>query len=326
MKKLVIVLVCLFAIVLLIGLAFCLLINFDFSRIKPTKFETNTFEVTEKFEAVDVTEKTGKINFLPSADVAVKVVCFESEKIKHTVAVEDGVLKIDVVDGRDWFDYFTIFFGAKAPEITVYLPSETYYALSVKGGTGNVTVSSELKISDAQISLSTGNVDYRASSYGGNTSTYGGNIKIKTSTGGVRIADLKAKSIDVTVSTGSVTVSSAKCDNLTVNYGTGKTEISSVACSSLYVKGSTGKLALKDTVATLSFDISATTGSVTFDKCDAHEITVSVSTGNVSGTLLTPKVFTAKSNTGKVNVPSTATGGSCSITTVTGDIDIKIVE
>ena len=77
-------------------------------------------------------------------------------------------------------------------------------------------------------------------------------------------------------------------------------------------------------VASERIDITRTTGDVTFDRCDAAEITVSVSTGDVTGTLLTPKIFQAHSNTGKINVPEYWEGGKCKITTTTGKIEISI--
>jgi hypothetical protein len=45
----------------------------------------------------------------------------------------------------------------------------------------------------------------------------------------------------------------------------------------------------------------------------------------VSGSLLSNKVFTAKTDTGKVSVPNSSNGGKCEITTDTGKIIIEIV-
>ena len=51
---------------------------------------------------------------------------------------------------------------------------------------------------------------------------------------------------------------------------------------------------------------------------------IKTSTGKVVGSLLTEKVFNAKSDTGKVEVPNTTSGGSCTITTDTGKIQVTI--
>ena len=73
-------------------------------------------------------------------------------------------------------------------------------------------------------------------------------------------------------------------------------------------------------------NIERSTGDVKFDKCDASEIEVKTDTGNVKGTLRSDKIFITRSDTGKINVPETLTGGKCKITTDTGDIKISIFE
>jgi len=47
-------------------------------------------------------------------------------------------------------------------------------------------------------------------------------------------------------------------------------------------------------------------------------------TGSVTGTILTEKVFLAKSGTGRVSVPQTVSGGICEIVTGTGGIEIGL--
>ncbi|MBR2023360.1 MAG: hypothetical protein IJ996_02435, partial [Clostridia bacterium] len=73
-----------------------------------------------------------------------------------------------------------------------------------------------------------------------------------------------------------------------------------------------------------SFYIERDTGGVQFTFCDAEEITVETDTGSVKGSLLSDKVFIAHSDTGRVIVPTTQTGGRCEINTDTGSIIIEI--
>ena len=47
-------------------------------------------------------------------------------------------------------------------------------------------------------------------------------------------------------------------------------------------------------------------------------------TGDVSGNLLSDKVFITETDTGRIDVPKTTTGGKCEIKTDTGDIRISI--
>ena len=64
---------------------------------------------------------------------------------------------------------------------------------------------------------------------------------------------------------------------------------------------------------------------MTFEGSDAAEIFVQTSTGDVEGSLLSSKVFIANTDTGKVDVPKSITGGRCEITTDTGDIRISVI-
>ena len=73
-----------------------------------------------------------------------------------------------------------------------------------------------------------------------------------------------------------------------------------------------------------SIDIERTTGDIKFNGCDASELVIVTDTGNVKGTLLSDKVFIAKTDTGSIKVPETVSGGKCKITTDTGDIKIEI--
>ena len=51
---------------------------------------------------------------------------------------------------------------------------------------------------------------------------------------------------------------------------------------------------------------------------------IKTSTGDVEGTLLSEKIFSIHTSTGKVKVPNTNNGGTCEIKTSTGDIEIQI--
>ncbi len=70
--------------------------------------------------------------------------------------------------------------------------------------------------------------------------------------------------------------------------------------------------------------IKRSTGDIRFDGSDATEIFVETDTGDVTGTLISEKVFIARTDTGRINVPKTTNGGKCEINTDTGDIKLEI--
>ena len=153
------------------------------------------------------------------------------------------------------------------------------------------------------------------------------NITIAASTGDIYAEGISASSLDLTVSTGNVTVSSVTCEeDITIGVSTGKTYLTDVACKNLTSTGSTGDISLKNVISTENISVERSTGDITLDRSDAAELFIMTSTGDVEGSLLTNKVFIIKTDTGRINVPNSITGGRCEITTDTGDIKISILE
>ena len=72
------------------------------------------------------------------------------------------------------------------------------------------------------------------------------------------------------------------------------------------------------------FSIERSTGDVTLDGCDAETLWIKTDTGDVTGTLLSDKIFMAQSDTGKVEVPKSTSGGVCEVSTDTGKILLSV--
>ena len=291
--------------------------GFDFSKFNISKFETNTYTPSGAFDNIEINSPVSDVTFLPSTDGKTSVVCTEREKAKHLVVVEDMTLKIVETDERAWFERFFSF--GKKLSVTIYLPEESYDKLTVKGSTGDVTVPDFMKIRDAGITLSTGDVVFRAK--------VGDHLTVKTSTGEIRLEDIEARTIELSASTGDIEMRNVRCDNqISVNVSTGSVKTSDVSCESFVSTGSTGDVTLKNTLVSDGIDIERSTGDVRFDHSDAGHIRVKTSTGDITGSLLTDKVFLTKSSTGRINVPDSVTGGRCELTTSTGNIRITLDE
>ena len=290
-------------------------LKWDFGKLSTAKYETSTHPISEDFKSISIVTDTADIVFVTSENGSSSVTCYEQTQVAHSVSVKDGTLVIQVVDTRKWYDYIGIHWGT--PKITVYLPQGTYGGLSIASSTGNVEIPDALQFERMEITESTGNV----TSYASVTDK----VKIRTSTGNIRVENISADTMDLSVSTGSVTVSGATCHgDLTIDVSTGKTVLTDIRCGKLVSTGSTGKIWLSNVTATEKLSIQRSTGDVRFDRSDAAEIIVQTDTGDVTGSLLTPKVFLAKTDTGRLDVPKTANGGMCEITTETGDIQICI--
>lgn len=130
--------------------------------------------------------------------------------------------------------------------------------------------------------------------------------------------------LSVAVSTGDIRVEHITAGTLDLSVSTGGTALTDVTCRELSSRGSTGDLTMEDVTAAGTITARRSTGDVRMSRCDAAALEITTDTGDVTGSLLTEKIFFAQSDTGSVHVPETATGGTCRITTDTGDISITV--
>lgn len=289
--------------------------KWDFSKLSTGKYETNTYEISEEFSNLSMNTDTADIIFALSDDGKCRVECYEEEKAKHSVAVQENTLVIKMIDERTWYDYIGINFGS--PKITVYLPKAEYASLFIKESTGDIEIPKNFKFEGVDISSSTGDVNFFASA--------SKLIKIRTSTGNVCVENTSAETLDLSASTGRITVSNVICGgNANINVSTGRTNLNNIECKNLTSSGDTGDISLNHVIAAEKFSIKRSTGDVRFDGSDAAEILVETDTGDVTGTFLSEKIFFVETDTGSVDVPESITGGRCEITTDTGDIELDI--
>lgn len=289
--------------------------DWDFMKFSSSKTYDAEFKISEEFKNVSIITETDNIVFVASDNGETSVLCKEQNNITHSVRVENDTLVIELEDTRKWYEHVSINFIM--PKITVTLPAGEYGDLKIESSTGNTEISKDFKFQSIDIKQSTGNVKNYAST--------SGDIKIKTTTGGISLANLSADSLDLSASTGKVSLEGVSCENdLVIDITTGKTELSGVTCENLTSSGSTGKVVLEKVNANKKITIKRTTGDVKFNFCDAGELFIKTSTGDVTGSLITNKVFITSTSTGKIDVPKTTSGGTCEITTSTGNIKITV--
>lgn len=289
--------------------------NFNFNQMLNSKYETNTYEITDSFDSFSIDVDTADIRFVPSEDGKCKVVCYEQPKIKHSVAVKDGALNIEVVDVRKWYEHIGI--NIEKSSITVYLPTTEYKAFKLNTHTGDIEIPSAFGFESIEIKASTADVDCKAST--------SGLMKITTSTGDIEVENASIGELALSVSTGDIDAKNINCGtNAWIYVSTGDSEVENLKCKNFTSDGGTGHITLTDVLVSEKMSIVRTTGDVTFENSDANEISVKVGTGDVRGSLRTSKIFMVETSTGKVKVPESTTGGKCKINTSTGDISIVI--
>lgn len=271
-------------------------LDWDFTRLSTDKFVSNQHEISEFYNKINIVTDTADVIFVPSESAETTILCYEQEKVTHTVVVEKETLTVRVEDAREWYNHIGIHFNT--PKITVYLPQGVYAALFVVTDTGDISVPEKLEFETLDVSTDTGNITLSASA--------SQTMKAKTDTGNIRVENVSVGDIQLIASTGNAYITSIRCKDLSV-------------------RENTGNVHLKDVMATSQFSIETDTGNVKFDKCDAAEILVKTDTGDVTGSLLSEKIFHTKTATGKVSVPHTTSGGKCQIVTSTGDIKLEIL-
>ena len=283
---------------------------------KDNKTITNTYEL-EDFNNLDITLSTADLKFVPTTDGTRKVECVEKEKQYHEVTVSEDTLTIKLVDSRKWYEHaFNFDFSRKS--VTVYLPEKEYGNLKIVSSTSYIDIPKDLTFAELSSKVSTGNVTMNA--------TIKGATAIETSTGNVSI-ETNTDKLTVVTSTGSVKLNNVTViSGLGVKVSTGDLNFTNVKAQSADLVTSTGDVKLTDIVINNQLKIKTSTGSVKLIDSDAETINIETSTGNVNATLLTSKIFDVRTNAGKVNYPTSTSGGLCQIKTSTGNVKIEIKE
>ncbi len=289
--------------------------GWNFNRLfLGSEIRSTSYDTAENFSSISIITDTLDIVFVPAEQVECRVECHELKNVTHTVSVEDGTLKIGVLDTRKWYE---MLFSWGSPKMTVYLPIKQYERLTITENTGDIKIPSDFSFKSIDISTSTGNVKSFASATD--------SITIKTSTGDILVQDVSAGLMSLSVSTGEITAENITLEgNLELKVSTGKTKLSNIKCQTLNSHGNTGDIKLDSVIVSEKMLIERSTGDVKLEQCDAGEIYIETDTGDVTGSLLTDKVFIAQTDTGRVAVPESVTGGKCKIKTSTGDIIITV--
>lgn len=312
------------------ALALC---GWDITKLGTVDYVETTLEPSGDFENISINVYTTDLRLLPSEDGKCRIVCYEDEKISHTAEVKDGTLVIDTNDTRKWF---TVSLSFKSTTMEVYLPKSEYEYLDIRTDTGAVYLPNNCTFESINIDGNTGAVSCHSSAKGdvdieldtgalvvSNVSA--GSMKLKTDTGIIELSgSTVAENIDVASATGFVSLENITCVSLRAKADTGRVSLDGVTCSDLHAETDTGSIALENVVGSGKFELISDTGHIDLNGCDAAELYIETDTGSVSGELLTDKIFFAESDTGRVSVPKSMTGGRCEIKTDTGSIEMEV--
>lgn len=301
-----------------IGIVICvcsfMLFRFSASDLSTVKFVTNTYDVNGNFRDISIDGDREDIYVKTSEDGKCKVVCYEDEKEPHNVRVEGSTLAIDKIEKNHGLN---IGVWTEKPVITVYMPAGEYGRLNVDSDTGDLDVPADFTFESMEVKLDTGDVNSFASVHG--------KTGIRTDTGDISLSGITMDALSLSTDTGRISIENVDCrTDIEIKEDTGKVYMTNVKCDNLSSKGNTGDISMSGVMVAGNINITRDTGDISFDSCDADTLSIKTSTGKVTGTLLSEKMFSTKSSTGKISVPEDGNGGKCEIHTGTGDIKIKI--
>ena len=228
------------------------ILGWNFARLSTVESVTNTHQISKTVFSIDLQTVTADVEILPSEDDTVQVVCQEYAKQTHTVQVEEGVLKIQMVDERAWYEHIAIQFGMT--KVTVYLPQRRYDQVSVKTSTGKIKVE---------------NLDAVR-------------MDMEITTGSLQLKDVDCVDIlNLQVSTGDVTLTEVRCATLETQGKTGDMMLKHVlAYESLNIRSTTGDIVLEDSEGE-DMTITTTTGDVKGNLLTEKRFLAKTSTGKV---------------------------------------------
>lgn len=306
----------------------------DTQSMFKSRLAEKTIEVGEDFSNIQINTDTTDIIFAISEDDSCRILCRETEEQPHSAKVENGTLILRQENNRKWYHY--IGFHFETPSAEIQLPKEAYEALTLEGDTGDVVIPKALSFADVKIDSDTGDVDVR--------SQVEKTLAVQLSTGSILVSGTDCKTVNVKTSTGEIRILDVNCESLTAKSSTGRQLLENVqasetiqltcstgnihftrgSCRNLTTESSTGRQNMEYVVASGDARMESDTGDIRLADFDAATMVITTDTGDVTGTILSDKIFFTETDTGRVEVPRCTSGGSCEITTDTGDIIIQI--
>lgn len=282
----IIIAVCLIAVGAMISAWSLASTGFDFEGLATEKFISNEHNIIADFSNIKIDVNTSDIDFVRSETNECMVVAIDSEKVKHTVTVENDTLLIGIEDNREWYDYIGISFGEMS--LTIHLSKDSYNSLNIEADTSDITVPQDFVF---------------------------GNAEIETDTGDIKLLSSVSETLDISTDTGEIEIG-----EMDVRY------FKCVECKNIKIESDTGDIKLWRTMASDTITVQSDTGDVWFCVVEAPYVNVVTDTGDVEGDLYTAPKFITKTDTGTVKVPDARTDDIFEITTNTGDIYFKVVK
>ena len=314
-KRTIIALVVAVALIISGGMILVFGLSFAGDGLRESTLTQQDVFIQESFESIQINTADCDVHFVPyNGEADAQVAVTEQKNVSHSVTVEDGVLKIQMIDKRNWTDHISIG-RTESMEMTVYLPAAEYESLQVRTTTGDITLAQEPVFREVVLRTNTGDI----SCVGVSSDA----LDCMTSTGDISVQNSAPNMLKLQSNTGDFKVNAVAGDEIHMTTNTGEVDAENVNAQMFSCKTETGDVELEQVLADDYLQIRTDTGDVDVENCDAGRVDIETDSGDVSGHFLTSKWFSVFSDTGNVDVPISRDGGECRIQTNTGDIHFK---
>lgn len=129
---------------------------------------------------------------------------------------------------------------------------------------------------------------------------------------------------DVHTTSGEIQFTAHNSESLSLESVSGNISVNDVTPQALKIHTTSGDIHLSQVVTAGPCTIDSVSGDVKLKDCDAPELTIDTTSGDVEASLRSGKTFSTQTVSGDVDVPSDSSGGSCNISTISGDITCTI--
>ena len=211
--------------------------GFDLSAFVSTDDRTKKEYEIQRQDAVslDITTISSDIILKESNSDAIKITCYESDKISFNTSVNNGVLKIEETDNRKWFEYLLPFIGFKDVSLIVELPKDNWENIALNSTSGDINAQS---FNCVEFSSDTTSGDINLGSISAENQ-----IRLDTTSGEVSLSSISdASSLSASSTSGDIEIYNAIVDSIEVTTVSGNIDFSKIEADKYKMSATSGDI------------------------------------------------------------------------------------
>ena len=220
------------------------------------EYEEKEYKFSGKVDSIDIDSSVADVEFFINESDELKVEIKQSERIQYDVAFNNGELKIK----SDKKHGINLFFDGLYTDlhIYVYLPNTEIDNIKIDGSVGSVKIPA-ITCNDMKLDLSTGATELKGV-------LVKNDLDIDSSTGSVRLIDVKAGKMELDVSTGSIYFENCEADEIDADASTGSIKGTLKGDYDYKADSSTGSVSVPSSSGSRRCKLSASTGCIDIKK------------------------------------------------------------